>query len=216
MSPTTVILEPLSCLFPVRSAPLSNGMQVSENHPRKTRGFYTKIGSGASFGRCWAQIVQDAQKSTSNWWPKAPFGSTWTLCGACWAHFQPAFDQILLQLELRNTPQGQFVTVFSEMCDLCISMPLSSGVAIIAGPGIQVGATCNQKSHRIRLAQPNQLSRAVISQAQPNQAQPNRFQLAQPSRPSSAKSGFESPVQIGAENLFIDGLASISIDFQRC
>ena len=29
----------LSCLFPVRSAPLSNGMRVSENHPRKTHGF---------------------------------------------------------------------------------------------------------------------------------------------------------------------------------
>ena len=30
---------PLSSIFPVRSAPLSNGMRVSENHPRKTHGF---------------------------------------------------------------------------------------------------------------------------------------------------------------------------------
>ena len=29
----------LSCFFPVRSAPLTNGMRVSENHPRKTHGF---------------------------------------------------------------------------------------------------------------------------------------------------------------------------------
>ena len=36
---------PLSCLFPVRSAPLSNGMRVSENHPRKTHAFWSKLGS---------------------------------------------------------------------------------------------------------------------------------------------------------------------------
>ena len=58
--------RPLSCLFPVRSAPLSSGMQVSENHPRKTRGFCTKIGSGASFRQGWVQSVQDVQKSASN------------------------------------------------------------------------------------------------------------------------------------------------------
>ena len=29
----------LSCFFPVRSAPLLNGMRVSENHSRKTHGF---------------------------------------------------------------------------------------------------------------------------------------------------------------------------------
>ena len=44
-------------------------------------------------------------------------------------------------------------------------MPLSSGIAISAGPDIQVGATFHQKSHRNRLAQPKQSSRAVISKA---------------------------------------------------
>ena len=108
--------RPLSCLFPVRSAPLSNGMRVSENHPRKTHGFWSKIGSGDSFGRCWAQIVQDVFKSALNWWPRAPFGCTWTLCGACWAHFQPAFDQMLLQLELRRLTFSQF----SRKCVICV------------------------------------------------------------------------------------------------
>ena len=78
------------------------------------------------------------------------------------------------------------------MCDLCISMPFSSGIAIIAGPGIQVGATCDQKSHRKRLAQPKQPSRAMISEAQPI-SKPSRAafeaQPAQPSRPSSAGGG---------------------------
>ena len=108
--------RPLSCLFPVRSAPLSNGMRVSENHTRKTHSFFSKIGSGASFGQCWAQIVQDVPKSASNWRPKAPFGSTWTLCGACWAHFQPAFDKMLLQLELRRVTLSQF----SRKCVICV------------------------------------------------------------------------------------------------
>ena len=116
MSPTTIILDPLSYLFPVRSAPLSNGMRVSENHPRKSHCFLSKIGSGASFGRCWAQIVQDAPKSTSNWRPKVPFGATWTLCGACWPHFQPAFNQILLQLELRRLTFSKF----SRKCVICV------------------------------------------------------------------------------------------------
>ena len=103
----------LSCLFPVRSAPLSNGMRVSENHPRRTRCFWSKMGSGASFGRCWVQIVQDVLKSTSDWRPRTPFGGTWTLCGACWPHFQPAFNQILLQLELRRL-------TFSQFCRKCV------------------------------------------------------------------------------------------------
>ena len=116
MFPTTVILEPLSCLFPARSAPLSNGMRVSENHTRKTHSFFSKVGSGASLGRCWAQVVQDVPKSTSNWRPKAPFGGTWTLRGACWAHFQPAFDKILLELELRRLTFSQF----SWKCVICV------------------------------------------------------------------------------------------------
>ena len=79
-------------------------------------------------------------------------------------------------------------------------MPLSSGIAIIAGPGIQVGATCDQKSNQNLFAQPKQPSRAVISEAQPNQAQPNRFQPAQPSRPSSAKVGsWDSALELSGE-----------------
>ena len=34
----------ISCLVPVRSAPLSNGMRVSEIHPRKTHAFWSKLG----------------------------------------------------------------------------------------------------------------------------------------------------------------------------
>ena len=72
-------------------------------------------------------------------------------------------------------------------------MPLSSGIAVFAGPGIQVGATCDQKSRRIRLAQPEQPSRAVISKAQPI-SKPSRAtfeaQPAQPSRPSPAETNF--------------------------
>ena len=108
--------RPLSCLFPVRSAPLSNGMRVSANHPCKTHSFCSKICSGASFGRCWAQIVQDVPKSTSNWRPKVPFGGTWTLRGACWAHSEQAFDQNLLQLELRRLTFSQF----SRKCVICV------------------------------------------------------------------------------------------------
>ena len=38
-----------------------------------------------------------------------------------------------------------FLVTLTEKCDLCISTPLSNGIASLAGPGNQVGATCAPK-----------------------------------------------------------------------
>ena len=42
-----------------------------------------------------------------------------------------------------------FFTNLLKKCDLCISTPLTHGIAIIAGPGIQVAATWAEKSSPI-------------------------------------------------------------------
>ena len=61
-----------------------------------------------------------------------------------------------------------FFNIFQEKCDLCISMPLSKGIAVSAGPGRHVGAAWVQKSprkapkwtRRARSEQPGQSSLA--------------------------------------------------------
>ena len=50
--------------------------------------------------------------------------------------------------------------LYAEKLDLAISMPLSSGIAVCAGPGVQVGATGAEKS---RPSGPKWLRRAKSS-----------------------------------------------------
>ena len=109
-----------------------------------------------------------------------------TLCGSCWAHFQQAFDQISLQPEIRRL---SFFTVFLEMCDLCMSVPFSSGIATITGHGIQVA-----RSHLRSKVTPNQSRAAEAAQpssdfggaAESSPAKPISAGPAQPAQPSRA------------------------------
>ena len=111
--------------------------------------------------------------------------------GSIWQHFEARWGLLGTPLTSLGTilastwgPQALFLTVLSEPCDLCISMPLSRGIAIIADPCIQVGATCDQKSHLngSRTAEAAQPSSDFEGTAEPSPAEP----ISKPSRPSPA------------------------------
>ena len=76
--------RPLWWFFRVRFAPLSNGMRASENHPRKTHVFWSKLGSRTPNPK---KMWKDT-KSTRKWWPERNpvFNKNlrFSLCFFCW------------------------------------------------------------------------------------------------------------------------------------
>ena len=69
--------------------------------------------------------------------------------GALWALLGRTLTTLGTVLTSTWGLQALFFTILWEKSDLCISTPLSNGIASLAGPGNQVGATCVQKSHPI-------------------------------------------------------------------
>ena len=78
-------------------------------------------------------------------------------------------------LQPTRPSRTDFDVISVETCDLCISMPLSCGIAIIADPCIQVGATCDLKPH---------LNGSRTAEA------------AQPAQPAQPSSGCERTAEI--------------------
>ena len=75
-----------------------------------------------------------------------------TARGCIWEYFEARWGLLGMPLTSLGTvlastwgPQALFFTTLLEKRDLCISTPLSHGIAIIAGPGTQVGATRGEK-----------------------------------------------------------------------
>ncbi len=88
-----------------------------------------------------------------------------------------------------------FSSFFVEMCDFMISMPLCSGIAVLGGPGDQVGATWAQKlrpngpkelSGTVRKAKPGDFVRSSaryfvsVMETSQNQPEPARTSQNQP------------------------------------
>ena len=104
-----------------------------------------------------------------------------TLCGSCWAHFQPAFDKISFQPELRRL---NFHSFFYRKCVSCVFRCHSRAESLL----LQVPASKSEqvatKSH------PETVSRSRSSPAE-QYFEGSRFRspaqpLSKPSRPSPA------------------------------
>ena len=70
--------------------------------------------------------------------PRVLFEVTFGVRGAGWATLGPVWASLLEIVVV-------VLMIFLKKCGFANSMPLSDGMPILAGPGVQVGATWSQK-----------------------------------------------------------------------
>ena len=73
--------------------------------------------------------------------PRVLFEITFGVRGAGWATWGPVWASLLEIVVV-------VLMIFLKKCGFANSMPLSDGMPIFAGPGVQVGGTGAQKSRR--------------------------------------------------------------------
>ena len=78
--------------------------------------------------------------SAENYGNMTARGSILEHFGALWALLGRSLTTLGSVLASTWGLRALFFTILLEKSDLCISTPLSNGIAIIAGPGTQVGA----------------------------------------------------------------------------